>query len=588
MNSWRFDPVLPATLLTVLLLGLFIAFAAVEWRRSLPRKYLRLLSTFFLFLSLAGLFFRPSFLNSGSSAGFVLLSSGFDPAKADSLRVSEKLKVLKTADAAFYPGAQELTSLTELAAIGSGIRYVLGEGLPAYAFEYFEPSFEYLPADQPAGIVSLKLSPEVKANRKSLMSGQIKAVKNAQWMRLKGPGGGEDSLQIQESAEDFTLGFMPKLAVNFLYQLEILDSSFQTLDSLPVPVQVAAERQLNILIIQQFPVFETRYLKNLLGGQGHEVAIRSRVSEGKFRYEFANQSAFSFGRLNEDLLENADLLFIDQNTLAAMSTAEQTALGEAVQKGLGVLVWAGEIPTSQRMKSWLPFDFHEVQNDTTHIVTDFGRASLTVPAFRIRADAGTFPLWRNPQDQLLAAYAYKGWGAIGTVLWGDSYRLVLNGLEHTYAALWMEVIDAVARKESSCCKVEWQSKAPYYQDEPMQFRLLSGGEEPAVFYRGEKVPLKENWQLENVWHGTVWPTGSGWDSLTVEGMDRPVYWYVHEQTEWASIAAAERIRLNTIMGGISGDEKDLAFDEMKKRVPQLIFYLLFLLAAGGLWLAPKV
>ncbi len=582
-----FDPILPPAAAGLALLLLLVFFLIQEWRRSVSGKWLRVVCTCLLFISLGGLFFRPFYTASDTSTSIILLTKDFDRAKADSLQnLGSEMELWRTPEAEPYPGAMELESIVELISIGPKIKYLLGEGLPEYAFEYFEPSFVFIPSTASNGIVSLSIN-EAKSKRRNQLAGVFKGNERHEWLRLKGPDGTADSLALEAGAEAFSLAFVPKLPGRFLYTLQVLDSSFRTTDSLQVPVEVLPDRKLSILFIQQFPTFETRYLKNLLAGQGHSLALRYEVSQGEFSYEVANQPSFSFARISRELLEATDMVFITDYALLALPPSERNALREAVKGGLGVLVWLADVPKGG-LKEWLPFSFSSGGSDTARIATDFGNASLSVHEFRIKAAPGTFSVSERSDEKPLAAYSYMGWGTTGTVLWRDSYRLVLNGRELVHASLWTEVIDAMARKESICCKLQWQSAPPHYADEPLHFRLLSNQTQPRVVYAGENVPLKESWQMENVWQGTIWPAKTGWDSLTVEGMDRPLYFYVNPAGHWKTLESAARRKATAVATAELNSDAEVQPEMARKQVPPLWFYGLFLLTAGGLWLAPKL
>ncbi|MEQ8810903.1 MAG: hypothetical protein RIE59_17660, partial [Imperialibacter sp.] len=352
--------------------------------------------------------------------------------------------------------AKTLHSFNELVSIKARVRYVLGEGLPYYVFEEAAPfRFAYFPSSSPEGIQAINVPEKVSANRRSVVDGNVNHVASGGMIRWTGPEGKIDSLRLSASTEEFPFGFTPKLAGKFVYELELLDSAGSLVATYKVPVQVAEERMLKMVFIGQFPTFESRYLKNLLAEQGHSLALRYQLSKDKFRYEFANQAEVPFRRLTTTLLDDANLLWIDEASLDALSREEANAMNAAIDNGLGVLVTVNQQSASRKTRRWMPFQLTRYDADTLSVAVDLDRqVSLSGVGLAIDRSPEVIPVWEDGSGSVLAAYAYQGQGKIGTALWQDTYRLVLKGQELTYAALWMEVIESLARKASVCCDIQ--------------------------------------------------------------------------------------------------------------------------------------
>ncbi|MEQ8687485.1 MAG: hypothetical protein RIE86_19435 [Imperialibacter sp.] len=594
MNSWMisFEPLLNIHLTLWGLILLFTIIAVAEWRRKMGRKLLRLSALLVAFIGLAGILLRPHYLSESPQSDIMLLTQGYNAEEADSLLQSNPgLSVYKAPGAADFKAAAELKSFNELAGLKERIRYVLGNGLPDYVFDDASPfRFTYLPSASTDGIQAINVAEKVRPNRRSAVSGIASQVAPGSMIRWSGPEGRIDSLKLSASTEEFPFGFTPKLAGKFVYELELLDSAGSLVATYKVPVQVAEERMLKMVFIGQFPTFESRYLKNLLVEQGHTLALRYQLSKDKFRYEFANQAEAPFRRLTTTLLEAADLLWIDEASLDALSREEANALNAAVDQGLGVLVTVNQQSASRKTRRWMPFQLTRYDADTLSVAVDLGRqVSLSGVGLAIDRSPEVIPVWEDGSGSVLAAYAYQGQGKIGTALWQDTYRLVLKGQELTYAALWMELIESLARKASVCCDIQVETKEPHFIDEPIRFTVISSLEEPPVVrYKGETVPLIENWQLDNVWSGTIWPDGAGWDSLFVEADGQSKHFFVHERPDWQSVAVSQQIASTALHASKEPGISRRYIQTIKKPISAVIFYLLLLVGFGGLWLAPKV
>lgn len=590
MNSWSltFDPVFPTSLLLGLLTLLFVGLAVAEWQRKMGKRIPRMTAFFLLFVGVSGMFFKPAYLSYLPANASILLTFGYNQAQADSLlKVYPQATIFRTPQAESFAGAVELTSLVDLEELNSETHFILGEGLPQYALEFLSSRIEYLPGHQPKGLLSIDIPQNLKAGSPEQLNLDFVPRNGDRTIRLTSREGPSDSVTLQEKRSDYSVTFTPKLPGRWTYEIEVLDSADKVLQAYPVPVQVEKGRKLQMLFLQQFPSFETTYLKNYLARQGHAIAARYKLSQNKFRFESANGAPASFQRIDQSLLATTDLLFIDAGTLAGLTGNEKMALEEVVNEGLGLLVWPGNIPNELR-RNWLPFDFTEASSDTLSInLAGKEQLRLSYSGNYITPHPETYPIWSQSGGGLAAAYQYRGIGAVGTFVWTDSYKLVLKGKASAYALLWAELIDGIAKKEQPCCSIVWESGMPHYPHEPLQFRLLANGKAaPELYFGGEQVPLRENWQVDNLWYGTIWPARTGWDSITVAG--KSTYFFVHPQGEWASVEASEKMSTTKLQAAKLVNSETIESAPTATPVAPLIFYLLVLLGAGGLWLAPKL
>ncbi len=595
MTSWNlsFDPLMNIHLIIWGLVLLFIFIGALEWRRKLGRRLLRMISLTVAFIGLAGILLRPHYRSETKLSGAMILTNNYSPVRADSLlRQYPALSVYKTSESASFVGAVELRSFHTLKEIPESIDFVLGDGFPSYVFEETDDlRYSYLPSEPAHGIQAIKMPGKVSANRPNILSGQAHALEQDSWIKWSGPEGVIDSLRLVAGEQGFSFSFTPKVSGKLVYELGLEDSAGILRNRYHVPVVVAEERKLSILFVAQFPTFESRDLKNLLAEQGHALSMRYQLSKGKFRYEYANQAEFPFSRLTSAVLNEADLLFIDQASLEALGTQERNVLNKAVENGLGILIGLSEVPVSKAIKNWIPFDLKEYKQDTIAVALAPDKIAILNGSGRVfQPSAELNTVWKDSQSNSIAAWGYSGLGKIGSALWQNSYRLMLKGEELVYVHLWIELIEAVARKSSALHSVEWQSKAPYYVDQPIELAIISASPvAPEVWCKNGLVPLKEDWQIENVWRGTIWPSASGWDSLLVGENADVENFFVHDQPDWQTIATSQQVAITALYAAGTPDNASVARTQMIKRpLPPAIFYLLLLLGFGGLWLAPKL
>jgi hypothetical protein len=129
------------------------------------------------------------------------------------------------------------------------------------------------------------------------------------------------------------------------------------------------------------------------------------------------------------------------------------------------------------------------------------------------------------------------------------------------------------------------SAFPIYENEPIEIRLISLQEQPDLSADGISIPLREDALVDNFWHGRIWMEEPGWHALTANGIEQS--YFVAEPGKWEALAAANRIRFNRLASQSTSAPTRLAAREWSDISLEYAF-LLFLLAAGFLWLAPKL
>ncbi|MGB2739532.1 MAG: hypothetical protein WBC60_03125 [Cognaticolwellia sp.] len=123
-----------------------------------------------------------------------------------------------------------------------------------------------------------------------------------------------------------------------------------------IAFSVVMGNQPRVLIKQSAPSFETRRLKQWLSQAGSSVHVISQISKNKWAQQKVNighsaeenseqsseqdskKSSEKSNQLSEALLTNYDVLIIDSRMLLALNEQEITALYNAVNRGLGLLI----------------------------------------------------------------------------------------------------------------------------------------------------------------------------------------------------------------------------------------------------------
>jgi len=564
------------------LLGAFFIWKEIQRRH----RYLawRIIAQLVVLLSLIGLILRPSMKTEKAIGAALLLTRGYDKNAADSLVRAIGLRTIRVFDAASYSNSETLSSWHLLQKDAKDIRFVLGEGIPASALDEFDLHFDYIKGTMPYGITQLSIEP-LKKNQINFIQGQVNYNDGPATLKLVGPAGVEDSLQLKgQGTVPFSLSILARQEGKFIYQLNLIAGG-KMIGSENLPVEILPEKKLTILFLQQYPSFETRYLKNYLGEKGHAVTMRYQVSKTVFRYEYANRDKQVFPKLSSQLLSGTDLLMTTPEALKDLSAGESQTLQTAMKEGLGVLLLFSQ-PVKELQKIF-PYELIPVNTDTVSLASLQWKDKLTLPATPLRVNAlpSIQALFKDKENKILSGYFYNGSGKTGFQFLNETYRLMLEGKVNEYARLWSPLIESTSRRKQENFKINITTPFPWFAEEPIHFEIISSSEAPELAYDSIRIPLKEDVGISQLWHGTVWVDHSGWHQLSLQDSTR-FNFYVSAEKDWVTLNKTNLLLRNRTYRaeGRSGSSLITGY----RPVSPLLFFLLFIFASGVLWLLAKL
>lgn len=619
-SSLYFAPVLPLYWLLSAGFLLLILSCWLESRKPYRFKAIRILAQAFAILALLGLLLRPSRDVNEDRAGLIVLTENFSQKVLDSLLRKElSLTPVSTEGEGKTPSGDSLTpvspeggektpsaqvetvapplgdalslskgdkgvsetvaSYRALHEIGQ-IRFVLGDGIPSPYLETVSKSFQYFPGPPPSGFVELHQQ-TYPANRRVFLVGKVRGCKGAK-LSLAGPGGEEDSITVRTNVlATFELGFTTKVPGRYVYKLTLSDSAGRaTVEE--VPIEVAASRKLSVLLLQAYPQAEVRFLKNYLAEKGHSLVTRFQVSRNIFRYEVANGAKQPSGSLSAEKLEAFDLVVADNESLSRLSGEENGALDQAVKKGLGLLVLLEGMPDARKFPGSILqlAQVRDVPDTIRHRVGSFG--SFTSPYVAVKAANRVQPLHRSGST-LLQGLVLVGEGKIAVQTLRETYRLALGGDNGAYAALWTPLLEKASRRADVPVKLRMTTPFPVYPGEPIDFEVI-GPLVNVVAPHDNTIPLAEDLLVDDRWTGRFWAGDSGWGAVTAADSLKH-YVFVSKPGSWKSLRAEVQRRENRLVSSTPGQTATVV---RRKPIEPLIFFILFVLAAGFVWLAPKL
>ncbi|MEJ1241414.1 hypothetical protein WBG78_24925 [Chryseolinea sp. T2] len=610
-----FYPVLPLWLVAVLLTALLIYSMIIEWRRPLRFLALRLASCVLAVLSLAFIVLRPS-TNDTTSGEAVLLTNGFSERIADSLRMTFPHATFYRLGEKGIKNSVRLSSYRDLfnsAAVNNrktnyhvandhgssnvssscsinlpgDIIAIAGEGLPSYALDSIHGGFHYFPSAEIDGIISVELPQKLTTHEVATISGKYRVSNTANMLYFSGPAGKIDSLRLVSPGGRFSFAFTPRSAGRVIYSLSIKDS-LQSVTNDVVPLVVGTFVPLNILLLQDFPTFEMQHLKSFLSDRGHKIAMRAQLSRNIVRTEFANRQSVSLNRLTVPLLDEFDLLIVDPSTLSKLSPPEHEAVETAMNSGLGMLaVYNGE-PSKALPKELLPVTFAGVASDTTSVVLH-GK-QYTLPATRFRPANMQQPMqsieavtFSGNASRVLSGYTPIRKGMAGFQLLRETYSILMAGDSLAYGQLWSPLLEAIARPVDSPGSIQLMNAFPASANDPLQFNVMAGTT-PALFADSTQISVAEDMLIDDVWHATVWQDRKGWHEVRTK--EDTLSYYVFNDGDWKALRISEQ-KYATSRASM---RPSLARNQSAgtRPVSLIPFFIVFLLAAGFLWLAPKL
>lgn len=554
-------PVIPSIAVTAVVLMVLIA---LELRRRLKLRAVRVVCQVLLVATVLLLSLRPSIATQSKGASVLLITDGASEAVVDSLRKSNPSLTSK-----------QITSFNDVSDLNVSV--IVGQGLPVWAIDLMpEKKYTFIPSENTEGITGIELADHVYAHRWNEFTGTYNLTGATTTLRLRGPGGMEDSVQLKGPGNvTFTLSFFAKAPGRFNYDF-ISPAGSETL-----PVVIEPERNLNILFIADYPTFEVRYLKNFLASKGHRLSIRNQVSRGRYKLEFANRPAMNFQTLSTAVLNSSDLLVIDESSWQTLGSGEQKNLRAAVQSGLGVIV----IPQSQsqpRRGSHL-ISFSATQQKDTARVSLNRAGSFLLPALPIEVKQSTALLTAN--DRVFSGYIHSGAGKIGYQLLHETYQVGLQEKPEAYSSIWVPLLEKCARSEKQDFKLKITSPFPVYDNQPIEFDVVSSGKEPHVRSAGTDIPLAEDAYIDDLWHGRVWLEGTTWHDLTVDSISTWIH--LAKKDSWKVLSGVNNRKATALSATMDSTSTSMqtSYDD---RVVRFTLFTLFILAAGFLWLAPKL
>jgi len=580
MNSLRFlntDWLLPVLLTAIIVLLIFIW---KEWHVSGNRRFL--IKSFVAFLAVASLAFialKPVRLVEAEKNKVIILTPSYSETQLDSLqKETKKLEIIR-----YEPGEPIFEEDDQITSA-----FILGHGIPSFDLWQLDGiSSQLIPGTVPDGVIKLSYKQENLIGKAFSIQGNYKNSEKGTKLILEGPAGNnQDSISLDDiGVHTFSLKTTLKAKGNFLFYLVERDSTGKIFGSNPVPVKVKDRKLLKILVLNAFPTFETKYLKNFLAESGHEVSLRSQLTRGRFKFEYFNTEPLAINSLSEEILENFDLVIIDAIELRNMSGRNRDNLKKAVrEQGLGVFIQ----PALNFFNS--PDKFSELNfstNSNSEIsLAEYPKVAVETHSFVMDIDLRLQAIHES-NGKIISGYKKLQKGRIGSSTFKNTYKLILNGNSEAYQTLWSQIIEGIAKEEGPVS--QWYSDSfMAFENEPFSVRIRTSVPDPEIINdQQSEIPIKANIDISTLWEGTAFPRKEGWQYLSAsQDTTSTFYYYTGNEKDWTSLRAVETMQKNLRYFNMELKENQLR--KVQQPVNLIWFYIIALLSLGFLWLEPKI
>lgn len=478
---------------------------------------------------------------------------------------------------------------------------VVGDGLVARDRDVaLPPHVQLQPAPAPRGWIDLQLPAVTAPGAVFPLRARAHGIADGR-AELLDPAGQVIAVAALDERGAVALDGIARVVGQAVFQLRLLDGSMHVVDTLPVPVQVAAPARVRMLMLAGAPGPETKYLRRWATDAGLDVQAQAQVGAGVTLGDAP--SALTAARLAA-----VDMLVLDERSLATLGPAQRAIVQQAMRDGLGVLVRSGGALSDAARRTLRSWGLAVSGNAQASAFTLGGEARAELlPARRgprppaqdatqwigeadARSHAAEMPALeqlalRTPGAQPLlhdiAGGAIGGWQAVGRGRIGllpvtDTYRAVLAGRDDRHAELWSSVVGTVARPVAATTPVHMDGGTPWAGERVVLCGLAGVAQ---VRKDAATQPLVIDPATGDARCAAWWPRHAGWHELVNGDVVQAVY--VFDPADARALHRQQQRDATALRLSNAGARMDAAVQRLPG--PRWPWLLAFVLVAGLSW-----
>ena len=478
---------------------------------------------------------------------------------------------------------------------------IFGYGLPDTSIWKIPPAkTKFHTSNLPRGISHIHWKQEMALGQSLLIQGRVSNPKLEKLVLqlLSGQELVEQKMLIAQPFINFQFNPSPKNLGTGNYQLVLLKGK-DTLSNNPIPFIVALPKSISVLLLQDAPGFEQKFLKNWLTDHGYPLAARTRISKQIFDQAFSNRASSNLLNINANLLAGFDLLLTDEASLNSLSPMEQYQIRTAIrEQGLGLLVTTDTIlkhaPILDQTLSIKPVFDSTIAH---HYLKMQGHDSAWHPMLQkeswlvIEPNPQIQSLVTDAKGRILTGLYAEGMGRIGFSTIDQTHYWSLGSKQWDYDFYWTQLLESLTSQRIA--RESWSMGANLnflsHPTEVVQWKDTA--DHSTAIVSGAKVYLQEDPLYPFKQIGKFWPNQSGWQNLITNiGQIKP--WYVFESKDWLLVQWSQRMAQTKAL--LSQTANDLHIPSSKKKpaerqlIPPIWAWLILLLGLTVLWIESKL
>ncbi len=398
-----------------------------------------------------------------------------------------------------------------------------------------------------------------------------------------------DSVVLGTGRSAFELTAVPRQLGRSVLSLVGL-SGRDTISRDPVPVTIEAPDPVKILLLSSAPNFESRFLTNWLTGEGHAIAVRTRISRDKYDFRYINTRQINLDRISAKTLSGFDIIIGDHAELQAVSPG---ILSDAVQRnGVGLVVLTDSVLKGGFYARHFPVRpvTGPEQSAQIRLAGDPDKTiSLeTSSRFSILPARGTRAVLTCNTKSVLASSRLFGTGYVVATTLQDTYSLALQGRRGSYGELWSAILSAAAPAKQA----PEQVIRPFFPrvNEPAELEVSSpSGNIPRIAIGGTRLAPEQHPDLYDRWRSVYWPEKAGWATVETTGGE-PDSVFIYSPDDWQVVRYHERLEHTRNAASAAGRKlpSERSAVIMEKPFPRIWPFLIFLICCGFLWYEAKI
>lgn len=380
--------------------------------------------------------------------------------------------------------------------------------------------------------------------------------------------------------------------------------------------------QLNILVMQSAPSFEVNQLKHWVGSFGAQMLIFTDMSKERFITQSVNRNNKSLpDQLSPTLLDDMDILIMDGRKLAGLEGNQMEMIERAVDKGLGLLVFA-DSHFIDSTPSWLEaFSFspitgiardrrvlplvNGVQSEVSFDLISYAFAHANDISFSSAAPfSSSIVLERTHQNRPISLLRNHGLGKVAVSLLNSRYQWQQHQKHHMYSGAWQHIFKNISRVERHRAFLPPKFNEINLVDSKLSVCLLSktpivpkgtdtgvGAMQVKVNGQSSLIPLTQDNQQHSRYCTWYWPKQSGWHLFTLSAITseeddaKPLsQWrYVYDKQQFQTHQQNHRIQDTHDFVAINKELKERLVPRYHQGVSGHWYWWLLMLCVTYLW-----